>query len=88
LQRHSGALRRLLARDEAVTLVVLHEFGLRQIATAADIRPSPSPDTRVAHAAPYLFDVRAIERAVSGLDALARAPSAVSISLTRGSGKR
>jgi Histidine phosphatase superfamily (branch 1) len=35
LRRHANALRRLLARTETVTLVVIHEFALRHIAMAA-----------------------------------------------------
>jgi broad specificity phosphatase PhoE len=40
LRRYAGALRRLLAREEQVTLVVIHEIALRSIAAAASTSTS------------------------------------------------
>ncbi|MBV9857177.1 MAG: histidine phosphatase family protein [Streptosporangiaceae bacterium] len=70
LRRYADALRRLLARTETVTLVVVHELALRHIAAAAAGSP-PSPGTDIVNAAPYLFDERAARRAVAALDARA-----------------
>lgn len=67
LRRYAGALRRLVARKEKVTLVVIHEIALRYIAAAA---PSPLTDTAFPHAAPYLFDEAAVRRAAASLAAL------------------
>jgi broad specificity phosphatase PhoE len=70
LRRYAGALRRLLARKEMVTLVVIHEIALRYIAAAAATGPSPLNGTAFPNAAPYLFDEPAIRRAVVSLAAL------------------
>lgn len=70
LRRYAGALRRLLARTETVTLVVVHDVALRHIAAAAAAAPSPSPAAPMANAAPYLFDEGAVQRAAAGLDAM------------------
>ena len=43
LRRYAGALRRLLARKEKITLVVIHEIALRYIAAAAATGP-PAPE--------------------------------------------
>jgi broad specificity phosphatase PhoE len=67
LLRYANALRRLLSRTEAVTLLVVHEFALRHIATAATT-PATLPDARFANALSYLFDEPAIERAAAGLE--------------------
>jgi alpha-ribazole phosphatase len=75
LRRYADALRRLEAREEAVTLVVLHELGLRYIAAAAETGSSPSAGTAFPNAVPYLFDERAVRRAATRLD-LRRAPGA------------
>jgi hypothetical protein len=72
LRRHANALRRLLARTETVTLVVIHEFALRHIAMAAAAGESRLPDMVVGNAVPYLFDERAAQRAAASLDAMAR----------------
>jgi broad specificity phosphatase PhoE len=68
LRRYADALRRLLARKEKVTLVVIHEIALRYIAAAAT-GPLPLNDTAVPNAAPYLFDEPAIRRAAASLTA-------------------
>jgi broad specificity phosphatase PhoE len=67
LRRYADALRRLLARKEKVTLVVIHEIALRYIAAAAATSPSPLNDTTVPNAAPYLFDEPAVRRAEASL---------------------
>jgi broad specificity phosphatase PhoE len=69
LQRYADALRRLLARKEQVTLVVIHEIALRSIAAAAATGPSPLNATAVPNAAPYLFDEPAVRRAAASLAA-------------------
>jgi broad specificity phosphatase PhoE len=72
VRRYVEALHRLLARSEAVTLIVGHELAIRYIATAAAQPHSQSgPQTGIAHAAPYLFDEHALRRAAACLDALA-----------------
>jgi broad specificity phosphatase PhoE len=70
LRRYADALRRLLARTEPVTLVVLHELALRYITAAAETGSSPCHGTAVPNAVPYLLDEHAIRRAADGLDAL------------------
>jgi broad specificity phosphatase PhoE len=69
LRRYAGALRRLLARKERVTLVVIHEIALHRITTAAATSPTP-PGTAFPNAAPYLFDEPAVRRAAASLAAL------------------
>jgi broad specificity phosphatase PhoE len=69
LRRYADALRRLLARNERVVLVVIHEIALRYIAAAAT-GPAPLNDTAVPNAAPYLFDEPAVRRAAASLTAL------------------
>jgi broad specificity phosphatase PhoE len=70
LRRYAGALRRLLARDEPVTLVVVHELALRYITVAAATALPPPPATALKNAVPYLFDECAVWRAADSLDAL------------------
>jgi broad specificity phosphatase PhoE len=71
LRRYAGALRRLLARDETVTLVIVHELALRYITAAATSGALPVPGTAFPNAVPYLLDQRATRRAAASLDALA-----------------
>jgi broad specificity phosphatase PhoE len=72
VRRYVDALHRLLARTEAVTLIVGHELAIRYIATAAAEPDSQAgPQTGIAHAVPYLFDERALRRAGACLEALA-----------------
>jgi broad specificity phosphatase PhoE len=71
LRRYANALRRLLARSEAVTLVVLHEFALRYIALAAADDGSGLPAGALGNAVPFLFDQHAAGRAATNLDAMA-----------------
>ena len=70
LRRYAGALRRLLAKEEPVTLIVLHELALRYITTAAAAGSPPPPGTAPKNAVPYLFDGHAVQRAADNLDAL------------------
>ena len=67
-RRYANALRSLLARTEAVTLVVLHEFALRSMATAAAADGSQVPAEAVGNAVPFLFDEHAAARAATSLD--------------------
>jgi broad specificity phosphatase PhoE len=70
-RRYTSALLRLLARTETVTLVVLHEFALRNIALAVAADGSPLPAEAVGNAVPFLFDEHAAGRAATSLDAMA-----------------
>jgi broad specificity phosphatase PhoE len=76
LLRYANALRRLLSRTETVTLLVVHELALRQIAAAATTSSSLSAQPSFANALPYLFDQRAIERAIVGLEGPAQSDRA------------
>ena len=69
-RRYANALRRLLARTETVTLVVLHQFALRHIALAAAADGTGLPAEAVGNAVPFLFDEHAAGRAAAGLDAM------------------
>jgi broad specificity phosphatase PhoE len=71
LLRYADGLRRLLARTESVTLLVLHEFALRRIAVAATTSSSVS-QASFGNALPFLFDERAIGRAAAGLEESAK----------------
>ena len=56
LRRYAGALRRLLATEEPVTLVVVHELALRYTTIAGATGSPPHPGTGLKNAVPYLFD--------------------------------
>jgi len=72
VRRYVDALQCLLARSEAVTLIVAHELALRYMATAAAANASPSTaQSSIANAVPYLFDENALRRAADCLDVLA-----------------
>lgn len=73
VRRYAGALRRLLAREETVTLVIVHELALRYMTAAAASGSPPVVGTAIRHAIPYLFDQDAARRAADSLDALALA---------------
>jgi broad specificity phosphatase PhoE len=62
LRRYADALGRLLGRKEKVTLVVIHEIALRNIAAAAATGCSSFNDSAFPNAAPYLFDEPAVRR--------------------------
>jgi broad specificity phosphatase PhoE len=70
-RRYASALRRLLARTESMTLVVLHEFALHYIALAAGAGQSRLSVDAVDNAIPFLFDEHAVERAATSLEAMA-----------------
>jgi broad specificity phosphatase PhoE len=79
-RRYANALRRLLARSEAVTLIVGHELEIRYIAeAAAGADTLGRSEIRIANAAPYLFDESAVRNAVDRLDALAPPPASDAI---------
>lgn len=77
-RRHADALRRLLARTEPVTLIVLHEFALRSIALAAEADGTHLPAEAVGNAVPFLFDEPAIRRAATTLDVMAESSAPTS----------
>jgi hypothetical protein len=68
LLRHVAGLRRLLSRTEPVTLLVIHELALHHIAAGATTSLSLKSPSSFANALPYLFDERAIERAVAHIE--------------------
>jgi len=70
--RFAGAFERLLARAEAATLVVCHEFPVRYLVNAAGGSDElDGPLHYVANAAPYLFDDESLRRAVERVRELA-----------------
>jgi len=70
--RFAGAFERLLARAEAATLVVCHEFPVRYLVNAAGGSDElDGPLHYVANAAPYLFDEESLHRAVERIRELA-----------------
>src|ERR1700750_508166 len=74
VRRYADGLQRVLARDEAVTLVVAHEHAVRHIVEAAGSVATPSrAGTAMGNALPYLVDDNAVRRAAQCLDALAPA---------------
>jgi broad specificity phosphatase PhoE len=74
--RYADALRRLLGRSEAVTLIVGHELAIRYLVeAAAGVNELGLSELRIANATPYLFDEAALRNAVERLEALASAAS-------------
>ena len=73
-RRYANALRSLLARTEPVTLVVLHESPLREVALAAGADGSPLPAGAVGNALPFLFDEHAAGGAATRLHAIQPRP--------------
>ena len=72
VRRYADALTRLLARKEAVTLIVAHELALRyMLEAAAGVGEANRSKPRAENAVPYFFDERAVRRAAACLDALA-----------------
>jgi broad specificity phosphatase PhoE len=70
--RYAGVCERLLARDEAVTLVVCHEIPVRYLANAAaGSAELNGPLSYIANATPYLFDETSLGRAVGRIRELA-----------------
>jgi broad specificity phosphatase PhoE len=74
-RRYAAALRRLLARSEAVTLIVGHELAIRYIVeAAAGVDELGRSEIRIENARPYVFDEAALRKAVARLEALASPP--------------
>jgi broad specificity phosphatase PhoE len=72
VRRYADALRRLLGRSEAVTLIVGHELAIRYIVeAAAGANTLGLSEIRIANATPYLFNETALRSAAERLDALA-----------------
>jgi 2,3-bisphosphoglycerate-dependent phosphoglycerate mutase len=70
--RYARAFERLLAREEAVTLVVCHEIPVRYcVNAAAGSDELNGPHRYVANATPYLFDEASLQRAVARIRELA-----------------
>jgi len=70
--RYAAAFERLLARDEAVTLVVCHEIPVRYAFNAAGGSDDLNATLRsVANATPYVFDEASLSRGVARIQALA-----------------
>lgn len=70
--RYARAFERLLARNEATTLVVCHEIPVRYLANAAaGSAELNGPLGAVGNAAPYLFDDASLRRAVARIRELA-----------------
>src|SRR5512133_3325890 len=70
--RYASAFGRLLARNEAATLVVCHEIPVRYLANAAGGSGELNgPLKFVANATPYLFDERSLRRGVERIRRLA-----------------
>jgi probable phosphoglycerate mutase len=70
--RYASAFGRLLARDEAATLVVCHEIPVRYLANAAGGSGELNGPIRfVANATPYLFDETSLSRGVERIQELA-----------------
>jgi broad specificity phosphatase PhoE len=70
--RYAAVCERLLARAEAVTLVVCHEIPVRYLANAAaGSAELNGPLSYIANAAPYLFDETSLGRAVERIRRLA-----------------
>ena len=70
--RYAGAFERLLARDEAATLVVCHEIPVRYLVNgAAGSGDLDGPLHYVANATPYIFDEASLRRAVERIRELA-----------------
>jgi broad specificity phosphatase PhoE len=70
--RYAGAFERLLARDEAATLVVCHEIPVRYLVNAATgSQTLDGPLHYVANATPYVFDDVSLRGAVEHIRELA-----------------
>jgi 2,3-bisphosphoglycerate-dependent phosphoglycerate mutase len=70
--RYAHAFERLLARDEAATLVACHEIPVRYaVNAAAGSDELNGPLKSIANAAPYLFDDTTLRRAVQRMRELA-----------------
>jgi broad specificity phosphatase PhoE len=71
-RRYAAALRRLVGRSEAVTLIVGHELAIRYpVEAAAGVNDLGVSEMGVPNATPYFFDEAALRNAVEWLDELA-----------------
>jgi broad specificity phosphatase PhoE len=71
-RRYAEAFRKLLQRSEQSILVLMHEIPLRYAINAADGSDDlDGPAHQLANATPYLFDEKALSRAVGGILRLA-----------------
>jgi broad specificity phosphatase PhoE len=71
--RYAGAVRRLLARTEQVTLLIVHGLGLWSVAIGSASTSSPPVAVGgFGNAVPYLFDEAALRTTAESLDALAQ----------------
>jgi probable phosphoglycerate mutase len=76
-RRYAAAFRRLLERDEAVTLVVCHEIPIRYaLNAAAGSTDLDSPEHSIPNAEPYLFGDESLREAVEGIERLTPNPTA------------
>jgi broad specificity phosphatase PhoE len=67
-RRYAKAFGKLLERPERSILVVMHEIPLRYAINAADASDDlDGPAHQLANATPYLFDEKALTRAVEGI---------------------
>jgi broad specificity phosphatase PhoE len=70
-RRYAQAYRKLLERLERSILVVMHEIPLRYAINAADgSNDLDGPAHQMANATPYLFDEKALSRAVDQIERL------------------
>jgi probable phosphoglycerate mutase len=70
-RRYAAAYRNLLQRPEESILVVTHEIPLRYAINAADGSDDlDGPTHQLANATPYLFDEKALKRAIEGIERL------------------
>ncbi len=70
--RYATAFRKLLQRVEVSVLVVTHEIPMRYAINAADGSDSLDGSAhQLPNATPYLFDEKALARAVAGIERLA-----------------
>jgi 2,3-bisphosphoglycerate-dependent phosphoglycerate mutase len=70
-RRYGAGFRRLLEREESSMLIVCHEIPLRYALNGAVGSDSlDGPAHELVNAVPYLFDERALERAVAGIERL------------------
>ena len=70
-RRYARAFRKLLAREERVTLVVCHEIPVRYAVNAAGGSDDlDRPLHLVGNAVPYLFDATSLERASARIESL------------------
>jgi 2,3-bisphosphoglycerate-dependent phosphoglycerate mutase len=70
--RYAGAYERILAREEAVTLVLCHEIPVRYaVNTAMGSDDLNAPIHDIANATPYVFDEDGLQRAVDRIRSVA-----------------